>query len=62
MSINELAYCMHENQDTWGEHDARGLYLTKVCDRCVDYKLAQYRPEVLTDNNYECDEPIEPDE
>jgi hypothetical protein len=60
--MNELAYCMHHSQDTWAEYDARGLYLEKVCDLCVKYKLSKYRPEVLTDGNYESHEPIEPDE
>lgn len=59
--MNKLAYCMHENQDTWPKYDARGLYLAKVCDLCVDYKMSQFRPEVLTDSQYECDEPIEED-
>ena len=59
--MNELAYCMHEGLDTWDEYDARGFYLTKVCELCSEYKLSQFRPEVLTDSNYYCDEPIEPE-
>ena len=62
MNINELAWCSHDDQGTWFENDARGLCLAKVCPKCVDYKLSQYRPEVLTNPSYACDEPIEPDE
>jgi hypothetical protein len=48
---------------TWWEHDAQGIPLAKVCDACVDAKLAQYRPEILTGyDQSDVDEPIEPDE
>jgi hypothetical protein len=49
-------------QDSWPEYDARGIYLCRACDACKDEKLAGFRPEVLTDSNYECDEPIEPED
>jgi len=42
-------------------HDARNIPLVKVCDQCRDEKLSHYRPEVLSDPNYECDEDVEPD-
>ena len=51
----------HEGQDTWWEYDARGIELCKVCSVCRKEKLAQYRPEVLMNPNYEADEDIEPD-
>lgn len=41
--------------------DARGIYVCRVCDQCRAVKLRGFRPEVLTDPNYEADEPIEPD-
>ena len=50
----------HEGTDTWWEYDARGIELCKVCDVCRAEKLAQFRPEVLTDSQYEADEDIEP--
>lgn len=54
---NDLQY--HDcGSDGWAEYDARGIYLNRVCDKCKDAKLARYRPEVLTDSNYWCDEPI----
>lgn len=42
-------------------YDARGIPLTRVCGKCRDKRLAVYRPEVLTNCNYETDEPIEED-
>lgn len=43
------------------EYDARGIPLARVCRKCRAEKLSRYRPEVLTDPNYECDERIEED-
>lgn len=40
-------------------YDARGIFLTFVCDDCRPAKLAPYRKEVLTDKNYSHDEPID---
>lgn len=54
-----MSDCRHEDEDTWMEHDARGISLTLVCRLCKDDKLRTYRPEVLNDPNYEADEPIE---
>jgi hypothetical protein len=42
--------------------DARGIYIARVCDRRRETKLKGFRPEVLTDPNYEADEPIEPED
>ena len=55
----DLNYCMHDAGGTWDEYDARGIYLTKVCDKCVETKLASFRPDVLTESNYYSDELIE---
>lgn len=48
-------------QDSWWENDARGIPLDRVCNACKEKKLSKYRPEVLTDSQYEADEPIEED-
>ena len=40
-------------------YDAKGIFLTYVCDECEKTKLAKYRPEVLTDSGYQCDEQVE---
>lgn len=41
--------------------DARNIPLFRGCTRCAPDKLKRYRPEVLTDPNYEASEPIEGD-
>jgi hypothetical protein len=33
--------------------DARGIFLTYVCEKCRKEKLSHYRPEVLSDSNYD---------
>jgi hypothetical protein len=58
---NDLEY--HDcGPDGYDEHDARGIYLTRVCDKCRKAKLAGYRPEILTGyGQSDVDEDIEPD-
>lgn len=47
----------------WAEHDARGIYLCRVCPECRTAKLSRYRPDVLSDPQYDpMGEQIEPDE
>ena len=46
---------------SWWEHDARGIPLARVCERCRRSKLAKFRPDVLSDPNYWADEAIEED-
>ena len=53
-----MTVCNHSREESWPAYDARGIYLCRVCDKCEKEKLAGYRPEVLTDSNYEHDEPI----
>lgn len=56
----EQPECRHtKNDGSWWEHDARGIPLARVCDKCKDKKLAGFRPDVLTDPNYWTDEPVE---
>lgn len=53
----------HTKDDgSWWENDARGIPLVRVCDQCCEAKLSHFRPEVLTDSNYQADEPIEEDD
>jgi len=42
--------------------DARNIFVTYVCDKCEDSKLAPYREEIFNNPSYHTDEPIEPDE
>ena len=53
--------CDHTKQESWWEHDARGIPLARVCDKCTDAVLSRYRPEVLNSASYEADEEIEGD-
>jgi hypothetical protein len=39
--------CDHTKQDSWWEYDYQGIPLARVCVRCVEAKLSQYRPEIL---------------
>jgi len=52
-------FCMHENEVTWDEYDARGIYLCKVCDKCCEAKLAEFDFGITNDPCYETDEPID---
>jgi hypothetical protein len=40
-------------------NDARGIPLARVCPKCRRDKLSHYRPEILSDPNYEADEDID---
>jgi hypothetical protein len=42
--------------------DARGIFLTFACERCWPEKSTHWRQDILTDPNYEVDEPIDDDE
>jgi hypothetical protein len=42
-------------------NDARGIPLCRICPTCAKEKLSHYRPEVLTDSNYEASEDIDGD-
>jgi hypothetical protein len=50
-----------KNDGSWWEYDARGIPLTRVCEECRAEKLYRVRPEVLTNPNYEANEPIDED-
>ena len=47
--------------DTYWKYDARGIPLAKICKVCAAWKLAKYRPEVLSNANYYADERIDSD-
>jgi len=52
--------CNHTKEESWWEHDYQHIPLARVCVKCVEYKLAQYRPEILTGyTQADVDEPIE---
>ena len=63
MGLHETRPCpCGSGKDSWWESDARGIPLCRVCEKCKSERLAKYRPDVLTNSQYECDEPIEPEE
>ena len=51
--MSDLRFHDCDRSEAWREYDANGIYLCIVCDICVSAKLGGYRPEVLTDPNYE---------
>lgn len=52
--------CEAAGESWWREHDAQGIYLCRVCDKCRSAKLAGYRPEILRGySQADVDEPIE---
>lgn len=65
MGTNKMHACLNDEQSeepSWWEHDAQGIPLCRVCDKCIDKKLSKYRPEILTGyTQADVDEPIEPD-
>ena len=44
---------------TYRLYDARRIYCGRVCERCEDYKRAQFAPEIFNDSGYAHDEPID---
>lgn len=63
--LPDLRYCTHKDgkEESWWEHDARGIPLCKVCRLCKKVKLSGYRPEILTGyNQNDVDERIEPED
>jgi hypothetical protein len=46
---------------SWWLYDARGIECGRVCPECEGRKRAQYRPDIFTNPNYDCDEDIDPD-
>lgn len=50
------------SEPSWWAHDAQGIPLCRVCDRCEREKLSVYRPEILAGyDQLDVDEPIDAD-
>jgi len=43
------------------QYDARGIFLTYTCEDCHNTRMAEFRPDVLTDPSYWTDEPVDED-
>jgi hypothetical protein len=50
------------SRESWELYDARGIYCCRVCTACEERQRSRYRKDVLDNPNYDCDEPIEPDD
>jgi hypothetical protein len=56
----DLKYHDCNRNDSWWEHDGRGIPLCRVCDKCREVKLSKYRPEILEYyTQHDVDEQIE---
>jgi hypothetical protein len=44
-------------REKYAKYDGHGIFLTYVCDKCVEAKMQQFRPDI--DTLYEADEPID---
>jgi hypothetical protein len=58
---NRLCECGSGLESEW-QYDARGIELCRACEKCWPERSKHYRPEVLTDPNYEASEDIEPED
>lgn len=48
---------------SWWEHDGRNIPLCRVCEKCKEAKLSEYRPEILRPyTQADVDETIEPED
>lgn len=61
--MNDWLTCMcGSDKEPYPLYDARGIYVCAVCEDCEEKIKKKYRTEIFEDGNYECDEPIEPDD
>lgn len=59
--MEDLKYHQCNRHNSWWEHDAQGIPLARVCEKCWKAKLSKYRPEILRGySQADVDEPIEP--
>lgn len=56
-----LCSCESGLESGW-VYDSRGIEVRRVCDACKEERLQSYRRDIFEDDNYPCDEQIEPDE
>ena len=43
-------------------YDARGIFVSYVCESCEPAVRAKFRPDIFTDSAYWHDEPIDPED
>ena len=58
--VNDARPCpCGSGEPSWWAYDARNIPLARVCTSCESRKLSTFRPDVLTDPNYDADEDID---
>ena len=62
VKVEKHMRCAHTHEDSWWEHDGRGIPLARVCANCIDEVLSRYNPVVLGHyTEADIDEPIDED-
>jgi hypothetical protein len=57
---NYLGECpCGSGKEAEAQFDARDIFLNYTCSVCHKEKMSKYRPDVLENPNYDCDETIE---
>lgn len=46
-------------KSSWELYDARGIYVSRICEDCEEKVRSKFRPDIFTDSEYWHDEPIE---
>lgn len=60
-TLDECPRCGEKNACMEELYDARGIYCGSACEKCMPELEKQFRPDVLSDPNYECGEQIDED-
>ena len=59
---NEIRYCNCGSRKIPEElNDARGIYIAKVCEDCVEEVKSKYDPAIFTNSRYPTEEQVEAD-
>lgn len=62
MGLNQSRPCpCGSGENSMWQYDAKGIPLCRTCVRCHQQRMATYKPDVLTNPSYQCDEAIEED-
>lgn len=58
--MGETCFC-GSGKERYPLFDARGIFVSYVCEQCEEEKRGHYRPDIFEDCNYYTDEPIDED-
>lgn len=59
-SIPRFCHCGSEKY-SYELYDAKGIYVSRVCEDCEEEVKAGFRPEIFEDSNYYTEEPVDND-